>query len=316
MRHPAAILNTLGGMTAESMMGKRLSLMGSNPYVKKVFRELFSRLSTDVTLLEVDANTTREAVLRMNDILNTKSFPWEHPVIIVQGAEHVFSSMSFPDDFPEGPHVIIAMSATESVYCPSSFIPVSTDVKGASLQDFIKWMLSRRGVSTETSVIRYLSSEYREDLIFLEKLLDRAYISAHPRKVLVMADVETVNLEWDATPIIEGAADGDESRALKEAFHALKTFHPKGIVTILIRRVNILLKIDLSSAVSNSQFGDMGDVKPWVWKQNQAIADSIPSIKLVKWALMLDQAYTKLSKNRREHRWILMNLIVNMSRNV
>jgi hypothetical protein len=49
-------------------------------------------------------------------------------------------------------------------------------VKGDKLQDFIKWMMQQKGMSSEIDVIRFLSSEFKDNLPEVDKLLDQVFL--------------------------------------------------------------------------------------------------------------------------------------------
>lgn len=317
MRHPASVLQAIQRQQPGDYPGKRYALLGVNPYIKSAFRRLLAPRATAILEEQVEPTDVRESLLRIRDVMQTTPFQWELPMLWVEGAEHVFTSMSFPEDFPVSRHIVVCCSTTEEIYIPTSFTSVTIGIKGAGapLQEFIKWLLAYKGMSAEIDVIRFLASEYKENLPALEKLIDQLYLKLHPRTVIVMKDLESESsLEWDCEVILKALLVGDESAVLKEFNQALKTFHPKGIVTVLSRRVMLLMQISTAVVLNGGAPDPTGDIRPWVWRNNMELVKEIPSARLFKWSVALDKAYATLSRNPISYRWTLINMMAEMSR--
>lgn len=313
MRHPAATLSLIQRKDF-SVRGKRIALLGTNEYIKAAFRKILFSYSSAIEELEVDETQLRASLLRLRDITLTSPFQWEQPLIWVTAAQHLFASLSFPDDFPQSDHIIVCCSDVDSVYVPSSFIPVQIDSKGGALQDFIRWMMQQKGLTSEIDVIRFLSSEYKDDLPAVDKLLDHLYLKIHPRSVLMEKDLESGDhLEWDCNLIIRSMVEGDEQKALSEVQKALITFHPKGIITVLARRITLLITIS-ASVLTSTGSPDDSEIKPWVWRQNAELLKMIPNERLFKWSIALDRAYALLSRGSVSYRWTLYNTMLEMCR--
>lgn len=317
MRQPGSVLQAIQRQTESEYPGKHYALLGANPYIKAWFRRLISPRATVLIEEQVDAVDVRQSLLRINDVMQTTPFQWELPLLWIEGADHVFSSMSFPEDFPVSRHIVVCCSETDEVYIPGSFIPVNISIKGAGapLQEFLKWMLQYKGISAEIDVIRFLAGEYKDNMAALEKLTDQLFLRIHPRTVLMMKDLEAdVSLEWDCELIIKALLKGDEGAVLKEFNQALKTFHPKGIVTVLSRRVTLLIQVTQALVLNNGAPDPSGDIRPWVWRNNLELVKEIPPPRLFKWAVALDKAYASLSRGSLSHRWVLFNMMTEMSR--
>jgi hypothetical protein len=317
MRHPASVLQSIQRQQKNEWPGKRYALLGANPYVKGWFRRLIAPRSTVLIEENVDPAGVRQSLLRINDVMQTTPFQWELPLLWIEGSDHVFSAMAFPEDFPISSHIVVCCSETEEVYIPPSFIAVSIAIKGAGapLQELLKWVLVHKGMSAEIEVLRFLAGEYKENLLACEKLIDQLYLRIHPRTMLVMKDLETdASLEWDCELIIKALLEGDEGKVLKEFNQALKTFHPKGIVTVLSRRVLLLAQIAQALVLSSGQPDPAGDIRPWVWRNNLELVKDIPPSRLFKWTVALDKAYATLSRGSVSHRWTLFNMMSEMSR--
>lgn len=317
MKHPATILQAIQRQTPAEYAGKRYALIGAHPFIKSAFKRLLTLKATAILDEDVDPVDVRESLLRIRDVMQTSPFQWEQPLLWIEGAEHVFTSMSFPEDFPASKHVVVCCCETEEIYIPASFTSVAIGVKGAGapLQEFIRWTMSYKGVSAEIDVIRFLAGEYKENLPAMEKLIDQLFLKIHPRTVLMMKDLETeVSLEWDCELILRAMLIGDEAAVLREFHQALKTFHPKGIVTVLSRRVTLLMQIYTAVVLNDGAPDPTGDIRPWVWRNNMEMVKEIPAPRLFKWAVALDKAYSTLSRNPISHRWTLFQMMAEMSR--
>jgi hypothetical protein len=317
MKHAAAILQQINRQSSSDFPGKRYALLGANAYVKSLFKRVFSPRATALIEELTDPADVRESMLRIRDVLQTTPFQWEQPLMWIEGAENIFSSMSFPEDFPASKHIVICCSETEEIYVPTSFISVSITMKGAgaTVQEFVRWLMQYKGLSAEIDVIRFLAAEYKDTFPALEKLLDQLYLKIHPRTMLLMKDLETeTSLEWDCELILKAMLIGDEAKVLKELNQALKTFHPKGIVTVLSRRVTLLMQVASAIVINGGAPDPSGDIRPWVWRNNVELVKEIPPPRLFKWAVALDKAYVMLSQGNLPHRWTLFNMMTEMAR--
>jgi hypothetical protein len=315
MRHSAAILTQIQRAPLTEQRGKRYALVGQNPYITSHFRRQFLKSTTAVIEENVDPTTLKQSMFRLRDVTQTRPFKWESPMIWVEGAGNLFASMSFPDDFSVSDHLIVCCVDSDSTYIPPSFLTVCVDEKGGNLQDFIKWLMQGRGMTSEVDVIRFLTAEFKDNLPALEKLLDQMYLRIHPRTVLTLKDLEgDASLEWDCEVVIKALMEGKETQAFKEVMVALETFHPKGIVTVISRRVQLLIQIAASIATSGGSPDPTGDIRPWVWRNNVELVKQIPNPRLFKWALALDKAYAQMSKSPLPYQWVMVNLVSDMSR--
>jgi hypothetical protein len=317
MKLPTYALQRIQRQAVADYSGKRYALIGTNEYVKSTFKRLLTPQATAIIEESIDPADVRESMLRIQDVMQTTPFQWEQPLIWIEGADHLFTQMSFPEDFPVSKHVVVCCSETEEIYVPASFLSVSITLKGAGAptQDFIKWLILRKGMTTEIDILRFLAAEYKELLPALEKLLDQLYLKIHPRTTLMMKDLETgSSLEWDCEVILKALLVGDEAKVLKELNQALKTFHPKGIVTVLSRRVSLLIQVSAAVVLNAGAPDPSGDIRPWVWRNNVELVKEIPPQRLFKWAVSLDKAYSSLSRGSLSHRWVLFNMMADMSR--
>lgn len=315
MNHPAPILRKLEKQS--EIGGLRLALIGEHPFIKSLFRRLILPRATAVIEEQVEPTDVRESLLRIRDTMSTTPFQWEKPVLWIDGAEHVFSNMSFPEDFPNSTHAVVAALSSDQTYVPPSFQRVVISIKGAGapLQDVIHWLLRTRSMEADIDVIRFLAGEYKDSLFELEKVADQIFLRIHPRTTVTAKDIEPeLSIEWDCDLIIKALLEGDEGKVLKEFHHALKTFHPKGIVTILSRRVMMLMQISTAIVLNNGAPDPSGDIRPWVWRQNLELVKEIPPQRLFKWAVALDKAYASLSRNSLPHRWVLFQMMAAMAR--
>lgn len=315
MKHPGAVLQALSRGQNE---GARIALVGTNPYVKGLFRRVLLPQVTSVQEELIDPVDVRESLLRIRDTMQTTPFQWEKPMLWIEGAEHMFSSMSFPEDFPTSSHIVVCVSETDEVYMPPSFTAVVITMKGAgaTVQDLVKWLITYKGMSGDIEVLRFLAGEYKDNFPSLEKLLDLLYLKLYPRTILTMKDLDSANTgtEWNTDVILRAILANEEAEAINEMMVALKTFHPKGIVTILSRRVLLLMQIATAVVLNNGSPDPGGDIKPWVWRQNVEFVKEIPEQKLFRWALALDKAYASLSRGKASPRWTLIQMMSEMTR--
>jgi DNA polymerase III delta subunit len=175
--------------------------------------------------------------------------------------------------------------------------------------------MQRKGLNGELDAVRFLASEYKEDLPALDKLLDVLMLQLHPRTVVATKDLDATDEGWDTTFMITAIVKGEEHKVLAEMQKALETFHPKGILTVLTRRVNLLMAVAAANVLSGGQ-PEASEIKPWVWRQNAELVKEIPLKRLAQWAVALDRGYFALSRGSVSMRWVLTQTLLELSRPV
>lgn len=314
MRHPAFILQSLD--RASDAAGKRFVLIGQNPFILDILKRVLTGLCSTTDYESIDEAGVRSSYLYLRDKLLTVPLPWEQPLVWVDQADLLLNQMSLPEDLPSSSHCLVLLSSNIDTYIPPSFTAVLLDPKGKELQDFIRWQMLRKGLNGETDAIRFLASEYKDDLVSMDKMLDQIALELHPRTVLSMKDLEATGSDgWDSTGMLHSIIKNEETKVLAEMVKALETFHPKGVVTVMTRRVNLLMQVKHTNLVTGGQPESM-EIKPWVWRQNVELVKEIPLRRLAQWAVILDRTYAQLSQRSVSYRWTLSSALLEMTRSV
>lgn len=309
MRHPAAALKSL----RHSQEGCRLILIGANEFLRQTFRGFLELKATETVTLTVDVSNIRYSGLELNTRLSTAPMPWDLPLVWVSNADPLLGAISYPDDFPKSRHCVV-LQVDQPCYYPPSFTPVQLTMDAAQRQELVRWFMDSREVKAELDAVRFLATEYKEDFTPLPKLLDQLALEIYPRTVISTKDLQREDSGWDATFLLHAITAGEEHNVLSEMAKASETFHYKGILTILIRRVSLLIQVAAAVQLSGGQPED-SEVKPWVWKQNAELLEKIPLKRLSQWAFLLDNAYVSMSRSSSQ-RLILITSLLEMSRSI
>lgn len=313
MRFPAPILQSFEKNPTEGM---RYVLIGKDGFVLQCFRDMFSGYVTNITISEISPLDLRASYLGLRDQLLTNPLPWERPLIWIQEADLLLGQMSHPDDFPASRHTLVFTTSSREVYVPPSFIPVDLEPTGKENQDLIRWMFLKRGLNAEPAVIKFFSTEFKDSLGDLYKFLDQLHLLIHPRTVVSLKDIDAEETDtWDSTGMIHSIVNNEEQKVLAEAVKALTTFHPKGVVTVLTRRVSLLMQVAAVKVLGEAA-SDQNAIKPWVWRQNEELVKDIPLKRLANWGVILDRTQSALSTGKGSMRWILLNALIEMTRSV